>query len=110
MNASTVGEFLSNFETDKVVAFLNDMDVRSLIHDPMFLGAMAALAILSLFMKWRLLLVTILTVTGLAWLITYSLERGTQLGGAGDQTLLVFVGGGAILIALIIYLLFIRSE
>ena len=110
MDVSSIEDILRKFETERVVAFLNDMDVRALIHNPVFLGAMGALALLALFMKWRVVLVTILTVTGLAWLISYTLERGTQLGGVGDQSLLVFVGSGAVLMAVIIYLLFIKSD
>ena len=110
MNYSAIVEFLKNFETGKVLQFLKDMNVGELIHNPWFLGSMGILALLSLFMKWRLLLVTILSVTGLAGLISYTLERGTQLDSLGNQTLLIFVAGGALLIAIIIYLLFIKSE
>ena len=110
MNVSSVIEFLKNFETGKVVQFLKDMNVGDLIHNPWFLGAMGALALVALLMKWRLLLTAILTVTGLAGLISYTLERGTQLNGLNNQTLLMFVGGGAVLVGLVIYLLFIKSE
>jgi len=110
MNVSTVAEFLKNFETRKVLQFLTDMRVGELIHNPWFLGSMGALALLSLIMKWRLLLVSILTVSGLAGLISYTLEQGTDLQEYGNQTLLVFVAGGAVLIALVIYLLFIKSD
>lgn len=110
MNFAAIGDFLKYFETERVLAFLNDMNVGDLIHNPYFLGAMGLLALLALFMKWRLLLVSILTVTGLAGLVAYTLEKGTELGGLGNQSLLMFVGVGAVLIALVIYLLFIKSD
>jgi hypothetical protein len=110
MNFSAMVDFLKNFETGKVLQFLNDMNVGELIQNPWFLGSMGVLALLSLVMKWRLLLVTILSVTGLAGLIAYTLARGTQLDNLGNPTLLIFIGGGALLIAIIIYLLFIKSE
>jgi len=110
MNFSAMVDFLKNFETGKVLQFLNDMNVGELIHNPWFLGSMGVLALLSLIMKWRLLLVTILSVTGLAGLIAYTLARGTELDSLGNPTLLIFIGGGALLIAIIIYLLFIKSE
>ncbi len=110
MDFSMVVEFFRRFETERVLRFLTEMKVGDLVHNPWFLGTMGALALLSLFMKWRLLLVSILSVTGLAWLISYTLARGTQLDNLGNQTLLVFVGAGAGLIALVIYLLFIRSD
>ena len=110
MSATAGLELLKNFDTARVVQFLKEMNVGELIHDPWFLGAMGALALLALLMKWRLLLVAILGVTGLAGLISYTLERGTRLDTLGNQTLLIFVGGGAVLIVLVIYLLFIKSE
>jgi hypothetical protein len=110
MDFSMVVEFLRRFETERVLRFLTEMKVGDLIHNPWFLGSMGTLALLSLLMKWRLLLVSILSVTGLAGLISYTLARGTQLDNLGNQTLLVFVGAGAALIAIVIYLLFIRSD
>lgn len=110
MNVAAILDFLKNFETGKVVQFLNDMNVGDLIHNPWFLGTMGGLALLALLMKWRLLLTAILGVTGLAGLISYTLERGTQLNSVGDQTLLIFVGAGAVIIGVVIYLLFIKSE
>ena len=110
MNLAAVLDFLKNFETAKVLQFLNDMNVGELIHHPWFLGSMGGLALLALLLKMRLLLVSILTVTGLAGLISYTLERGTQLDSLGNQTLLIFVGAGALLIAIVIYLLFIKSD
>ena len=110
MDISTGVEFLKNFETERVLQFLKEMNVGELIHNPWFLGAMGALALLSLVMKWRLLMVTILGVTGLAGLVSYTLQRGTRLNQLGDQTLLIFVVGGAVLVAIVIYLLFIKSE
>lgn len=110
MSANAGLDLLKNFETAKVVQFLKDMNVGELIHHPWFLGAMGGLALLALLMKWRVLLAAILSVTGLAGLISYTLERGTQLGALGNQTLLIFVGGGALLIVIVIYLLFIKSE
>lgn len=110
MDISSGLQFLKNFETEKVLQFLKDMNVGELIHNPWFLAAMGALALLALAMKWRLLMVTILGVTGLAGLISYTLQRGTHLNQLGDQTLLIFVLGGAVLVAMVIYLLFIKSE
>jgi hypothetical protein len=110
MDFSMVVDFFRQFETERVLRFLTEMKVGDLIHNPWFLGSMGTLALLSLLMKWRLLLVSILSVTGLAGLISYTLSRGTQLDNLGNQTLLVFVGAGAALIAIVIYLLFIRSD
>ncbi len=110
MTANAVLDLLKNFETARVVQFLKEMNVGELIHHPWFLGAMGALALIALLLKWRVVLVAILSVTGLAGLISYTLERGTRLDTLGNQTLLIFVGGGALLIVIVVYLLFIKSE
>ena len=111
MDWSGLTDFLSQFETEKVLTFLDEMNVSELIYNPWFLGSMGVLALLALLMRWRLLLSSILLVTGLAGLISYTLEQGTSLqGGLNNQTLLVFVASGAGLIGLVIYLLFIKSD
>ncbi|HEX9874923.1 MAG TPA: hypothetical protein VGA43_11210 [Deferrimonas sp.] len=110
MDVSTVVDFFKNFETGKVVTALQEMKVGDLIHNPLFLGAMGVLALLALIMRWRTLLTTILAVVGFAGLLSYTLQQDTSLTGLNNQTLLVFVGGGAVLIMIVIYLLFIKSD
>lgn len=103
-------ELFKNFQTERVVAWLQSMQIGKLIHEPYFLGAIAAISVLSLVMKWRLFLAICLGVTGFVYLISYTLQKGTQLEGLSNPTLLVFVGGGAVIIGLVIYLMFIKSE
>ena len=63
-------------------------------------------------MKWRLLLVTVITIVGFAELLAYTAAQETSLkdGGIGNESLIIFIGGGVAIISLVIYLLFIRSE
>ena len=68
------------------------------------------LALLALFMKWRVLLATILSITGFVGLISYTLQQETSLTGMADQTLIVFVLGGVAIVSLVIYLLFIKTD
>jgi hypothetical protein len=111
MDLTAAKEVLEKFETSNVVAYLQSLDLQELIHNPYFLGGAAALAVLCLFMRWRVLLVTILTISGFVWLLSYTLAQGTSLeGGAGNETLVVFVGGGTVIVFLAIYFLFIRGE
>jgi peptidoglycan/LPS O-acetylase OafA/YrhL len=111
MNSSAASEFLKNFETSNIIATLQNLNLQELVHSPYFLGGTAALAIICLVMRWRLLLATVLGISGFAWLLSYTLARDTSLdGGIGNDTLVVFVAGGAGLVFLVIYLLFIRSE
>jgi hypothetical protein len=104
-------EFLQTFETKKVVAYLKEAELQELMKSPYFLVSAGALAIVSLIMRWRLLLVTVMTVTGFVYLLSYTLSQDTSLeGGIGNQTLLVFICGGTIIVFLAIYLLFIRND
>ena len=110
MDFSAVADFLQHFQTENVIQFLQGMNADQLVYNPWFLGTMGVLAVVSLLMRWRLLLVTILSITGFTWLISYTLEQGTNLEKGGTDTMVVFVMGGAVLVFLIIYLLFIRPE
>ena len=104
-------EFLSNLSTQNILDYMNQAKVGDLIHNPIFLGIMGAIAIISLIMKWRMLLVANLSVVGFTWLLSYTLERGTDLdGGLKNDTLLIFVGVGVVIIGAIIYMLFIKSD
>jgi len=111
MNRDSVTEFLRNFETGNVFAYLQSLELQQLVQSPYFLSGTVVLAILCLVMRWRLLLAAVLSISGFVWLLSYTLERGASLeGGGGNETLLIFVGGGALLVFLVIYLLFIRGE
>lgn len=111
MSFDKVIEFLQRFETEKVIQYLQQAEIQELMKSPYFLGTAATLAVIALFMRWRMLLATIVSITGFAYLLTYTLERGTSLeGGIGNETLMVFIGGGAVIVFLAIYLLFIKDE
>ncbi|MBE0597815.1 MAG: hypothetical protein IH614_11140 [Desulfuromonadales bacterium] len=110
MELSALRDLLQNFETERVMETLGRLDVGQLVHNPYLLGGIGLLALLSLLMKWRLLLVTIMGLTGFVWLISYIQGRGTNLEGLASESLLLFVGGGVALIGLVIYYLFIKAE
>ena len=102
---------LEKLETSAIIGYLQALDLQALVHHPYFLAGTGGLAVIALLMRWRMLLVTILTVSGFAWLLAYTLERGTSIeGGIGSETLMVFVGGGAVIVFAAIYFLFIRGE
>jgi len=69
-----------------VVEYLQTLDLQELIHNPYFLGGTAALAIIALLMRWRVLLVTILSISGFIWLLSYTLAQDTSLEGASPTT------------------------
>jgi len=102
---------LSRFDTDGMLAYLGQYDIGAVINNPWYLGIMGVLAVVCLIFKWRLLLATIVGITGLAWLISYTVQRGAEIeGNLQSQNLLVFVGGGVVVIGLMIYLLFIKGD
>jgi hypothetical protein len=109
MQSTSLIDFLKNFETKEVIAFLGTLNIDALIHNPWFLGGTAALALVALIMRWRVLLATILSVTGFVGLLNYTLQQDTSLQNLSNPTLMVFVGGGVLIIFVVIYLLFIKE-
>lgn len=103
-------QFFQGLQTDRLIALMNEMHLGDLIHSPWFLGSVAALAVIALLLRWRVFLAIILGLTGFAWLISYTLDQGASLDSPSNPTLLVFVGGGAFIVGLFIYLLFIKSD
>lgn len=111
MDLSSVMEFLQQFETKKLLAFLQDTDTKEIMEHPYFLTGLGIGAVIAYFMKWRLLLVVVIAVTGFIYLLNYTLSRGTSLdGGMPTDTLVVLVGGGTLIVFLAIYLLFIKAD
>jgi len=95
----------------KVMEFLQTMDVKTVMEHPYFLVGIGLLAVIAYFMRWRLLLVVVMAITGFIYLIGYTLSKGVSLeGGMPTESLLVLVGGGSFIVFLAIYLLFIRNE
>lgn len=111
MNSTSFKDLLQHFETDRVIHYLQTLDLQALIQNPYFLGGAGALAIIALLMRWRLLLVTILSLSGFVWLLSHTLAQDTSLeGGIANDTLIVFVFGGTAIVFLAIYFLFVRGD
>jgi hypothetical protein len=110
MDFSRIVTSLKNFETAKAWQTMQDMNIGELIHNPWFLGSIAVLALISLIMRWRVLLIVLVSVTAFTWLLSYVQQRGTDLDGLANETLLIFAGGGVLIIFFFIYLLFVRGD
>jgi hypothetical protein len=111
LDFSPVIEFLQKLETKKVMAYLQAMDLKTVMGHPYFLTGVGITAVVAYLMRWRLLLVTVMTITGFIYLLGYTLSKGTSLeGGMPTDSLVVLVGGGAFIVFLAIYLLFIRND
>lgn len=102
---------LKSFDTDGMLNYLGQFDIGRFINNPWFLGTMGVLAVLCLIFKWRTLLAVIIGTTGLAWLVSRTVSRGTEIGeGLNNQNLLVFGGGAVLVVGVVIYLVFIKGE
>ena len=111
MDFTAVIEFLKQFETTKVMEFLQTMDVKTVMEHPYFLTGIGLLAVIAYFMRWRLLLVTVMSITGFIYLLGYTLAQDTTMkDGMPIESLVVLIGGGAFIVFLSIYLLFIRND
>ncbi|PLX82362.1 MAG: hypothetical protein C0617_14705 [Desulfuromonas sp.] len=103
-------EFFQLFQTERVLGYMQQWQIGDLIRNPWFLGGMALLCLISLLLKWRILLATVVSVTGFVGLVSYTLGQETNLESMSSDTLLVFVGGGVALVMVVIYLLFIKAD
>ena len=111
MDFSSAIELIKNFETEKVMAYLKAMDLKTVMEHPFFLAGVGVTAVVAYLMRWRLLLVVVMTITGFIYLLGYTLSKGVSLeGGMPTDALMVLIGGGAFIVFLAIYLLFIRNE
>ena len=103
---------LKELDNEHIIEFLGEMQIAEYIHNPWFLGAMGVLAICCLVFKWRVLLATIVGLTGLAWLVSYTVaQQGAEVSeGIKSNSVIFFVAGGVLIVALMIYLVFIKEE
>jgi hypothetical protein len=110
MDFSSAIEFLQHFETARVIATLRELDLPTLLHNPWLLGGIGLLAVTALMLRWRLLLITLFTVAGLAGLITYTLEQEKTAGSLNPESLVSFVLIGALIVMTAGYFLFIKRD
>lgn len=102
---------LKGFDNANIIEFLGEMQIGEYIHNPWFLGTMGVLAVCCLIFKWRVLLATIVGITGLAWLVSYTVQQGTGVSeGLFSNSLIFFVAGGVAIVGVMIYLVFIKGE
>ena len=84
----------------------NDRLVAAFTH-PYGLAALAAIWLISILCKWRIVFVAITGALMVSLLVRYTLV-GDQVGP--DRTVFLFAGGGIFVGAFIIYYLFIRED
>ena len=98
-------EWIKPFETKKVVAFIHQLDP---LHNVTFMVIVALFIAISLFMKWRLLLSCTISLAALITLTTIISGQGTDV--QNSDSLFMFIGGGAVIMFFLIYMIFMRGD
>lgn len=91
-----------------IVDFLIDTQILQVASDPRVMFAAGALFLISLFMGWRILALSIFGMGALVAVARYS--RLAEGRATLDQNMVVFVIGSVLVIAVLIYFLFIRGD
>ena len=100
MDFSSIIAFLQQFETTKFLLYLQAMDLKEAMANPYFLTCVGVTAVIAYIMHWRLLLVTVMTITGFIYLLSFTISQGISLEkGLPADSLMVLVGGGAFIVS-----------
>ena len=91
-----------------IIDFLVNAQVMDFLADVRVIFAAAALFLVSLFFKWRILALTLFAVAALVAVAQYS--RVVEGQATMDQNLLFFSIGSFVVIVIVIYFLFIRGD
>lgn len=110
MDFSFVTNWLKHLETEQVISFLGDLNIGEMIYNQWFLGGLALVCLLALYLRRHAFIAAILALVGFAILVDHTLQQGAEVQNIMSETLLVFVGGGLVLIFVVIYFLFIRHD
>ncbi len=92
----------------EIIDYLVQAQVMDFLTDPRVLFVAGALFLVSLFLKWRIVGITIFTVAALVTVARFS--RLAEGKTAMDTNLLVFAVGSFLVIVVVIYFLFIRGD
>ena len=110
MSWDKIEEFLVHFRTDNILQQLQDWNVGELNSNPWFLGGFALLILITYFIGWRAIAGFLVGIGGFALVVSLAVGRGTGVDGIAGGGLWILVGGGAVAVALFIYLVFVKSE
>jgi len=91
-----------------IIDFLIETKILQIASDPRVMFAAGALFLISLVMRWRILALSLFGVASLLAVARYSrlAEGRTSL----DQNMVVFVIGSVLVVAVLVYFLFIRGD
>lgn len=103
-------EFMTNFRTDNIMAQLEAWNVGDLSSNPWFLGGFAAVILITYFLGMRAISAFLVGIGGFALALSWTVAQGVGTEGIESGGIYIVVGGGAVVVGLFIYLLFIKSE
>lgn len=103
-------EFMTNFRTDNIMQRLEAWNVGDLSNNPWFLGGFAALILITYFLGMRAISAFLVGIGGFALALSLTVAQGTGTEGIAGGGIYIIVGGGAAIVGLFIYLLFIKTE
>lgn len=92
----------------EIIDFLTSAKIMDLATDPRVLFLTAVLVIVAVIMRWKFVLLLLFGVGGSLAVVRYS--RLGEGAGVLDRNLIVFVGGAVLVVAVLIYFLFIRGD
>jgi hypothetical protein len=110
MDLASVREYLEPLRTENVLARLRETNVGDLIYNPWFLAGLGIFCIVALVLRRQALVLMVMTVLAYACLIDYALQKKPAVESIGSTPVLIFAGGGAGLLFVLIYFLFIRHD
>lgn len=110
MSWSEIREYLDYFRTDQVMQQLQAWNVGELNSNPWFLGGVAVAIVICYLIGWRTISAFLVGIGGFALALSWTVSKGTGTEGIESGGLYIIVGGGAVVVALFIYLLFIKSD
>ncbi len=110
MSWDSVIEFLKQFRTDQVMMKLQEWNVGDLSTNPWFLGSFVLAVLITYFIGWRAISAFLAGIGGFALALSWTVAQGTGTEGIEGGGIYIIVGGGAVVVALFIYILFIKSE
>jgi len=110
MSWADIQSYLDYFRTDQVMQQLQEWNVGELSTNPWFLGGFAAVVLITYLIGWKAISGFIVGLGGFALVLSFAIGRGTGVEGIAGGGLWILVGGGAVAVALFIYLVFIKSE
>jgi len=103
-------EFMTNFRTDNVMQQLEAWNIADLSNNPWFLGGFAALVLITYFIGWKAISAFLVGIGGFTLALSWTVAQGTGTEGIESGGIYIIVGGGAVIVGLFIYLLFIKTE